>query len=94
MKYKTIEEVHVACKNGDGDESKLEIIVDNDYTGFYLSSDVDGEDDDIICRGNGEYDVTELYRLLFPTTICKGNGDYDVIELYGLLFPKAMVDRC
>lgn len=69
MKYKTIKDVYEACKNDDVDESKLEIIVDSDYTGFCLSSDVDGEDDDMICRGNGEDDVTELYRLLFPKAV-------------------------
>jgi hypothetical protein len=68
MKYNTIKELHDACKNGDIDESKLLIILDNDYTGFYIRSD-DGGDDDMICDGNGDYDVTEVYRLLFPKAI-------------------------
>ena len=82
MKYKTIKDVHEACKNGDVDESDLEIIVDNDNTGFYLTSnshlivDEDGDDE-------RQYDM-----------ICEGRGDYDIMELYQLLFPKAMVDRC
>lgn len=63
MKYKTIEEVHVACKNGDVDESKLEIILDNDVTHFSIMLD---EEDTTICKGNGDYDVIELYGLLFP----------------------------
>lgn len=68
MKYKTIKELYEASKNGDIDESKLSIILDNDYTGFYIRSD-DGGDDDMICDGNGDYDVTEVYRLLFPKAI-------------------------
>lgn len=49
MKYKTIKELHDACKNGGIDESDLEIIVDNDCTSIFLTSkscmivDEDGE---------------------------------------------------
>lgn len=65
MKYGTIKELYEAAKNGNIDESKLMIIVDNDNTGFYIE---DGGDDcdNSVCEGNGEYDVEELYRLLFP----------------------------
>ena len=63
MKYGSIEELYKAVKNGDMDESKLEIVMDNDYTGFYNKDDEDG---DMICEGNGECDLEELYRLLFP----------------------------
>lgn len=63
MKYESIEELYKAVKNGDMDESKLEIIIDNDYTGFYNQDDESG---DMICEGNGEYDLKQLYKLLFP----------------------------
>jgi len=66
MKYESIEELYKAVKNGDIDESKLEIIVDNDDTGFYIQPNNDGGWGDEICNGNGYGDVKELYRLLFP----------------------------
>lgn len=64
MKYKTINELYEGVNGGAVDESKLEIILDNDNTGFYIKSD--DEHDVLICEGNGDYDVEELYRLLFP----------------------------
>ena len=65
VKYRTIEELYDACKTGDVDESKLSIILDNDYTGFYIRSD-DGDEEDTVCNGNGDYDVMQMYILLFP----------------------------
>ena len=51
--------------DGDIDESNLEIILDNDGTGFYIKSDDDAWDSTIL-NGNGYFDIKELYELLFP----------------------------
>jgi len=68
MNYETIKGLYTGVKNGDIDESKLEIILDNDDTGFYVQSD--GEEwDDAILHGNGYSDIGELYELLFPKAI-------------------------
>ena len=64
MGYKTIKDLYEDVKNGNIDESILEIILDNDTTGFYVQSYGDGGD--LIFEGNGAYDVEELYGLLFP----------------------------
>ena len=71
MEYETIKDFHAAVKNGDIDESKLEIVLDNDNTGFYTGPAVDDEgnenDNEIIVEeARGYYDVEALYRLLFP----------------------------
>jgi len=68
MKYKTIKDLYEAVEAGVIDESKLNIILDNDNTEFYIRSDDDKFAAEI-CEGNGEYDVEELYRLLFPNAI-------------------------
>jgi len=77
--YKTIKELYEAVKRGEIDESKLEIVLDNDCTNFYLGPPV--EDDDGITVAN-EIEVEEA------------NGYYDIEKLYPLLFPKAKVDWC
>ena len=78
-KYKTIKELYEAVKNGDIDEAKLEIVLDNDCTNFYMGPP--SEDDDGIKTAN-EIEVEEA------------NGYYDIEKLYPLLFPKAKVMWC
>ena len=69
--YRTIKELYKAVKSGEIDESKLEIILDNDQTNFYIgpSEDENGNDLDnkiIVDEANGYYDIKKLYLLLFP----------------------------
>lgn len=65
MKFKTISDLHKAVKSGLVDESKLQIVLDNDSTGFYISN---GKSDTKITvqNANGYNDILELYTLLFP----------------------------
>lgn len=58
--YDTIKELHCAIRNGDIEESKLEIILDNDVTSFYYNNE-----EIIVKETNGYSDITPLYRLLF-----------------------------
>ena len=78
MKFQTIKELYEAVKAGKIDETKLEIVLDNDHTGFYLgpAEDEDGNDTD------NEIEVAEA------------NGYSDIEHLYPLLFPKATVGWC
>ena len=76
--YKTIKEFYEAVKAGEIDESKLEIILDNDCTSFYIGP---SEDE----RGN---------ELDNEIEVAEANGYYDIEKLYPLLFPKAKVKWC
>ena len=78
-KYKTIRELYEAVKAGKIDESKLEIVLDNDCTNFYLGSPF--EDDDGVMTAN-------------KIVVEEANGYYDIEKLYPLLFPKAKVMWC
>lgn len=64
-KYKTIAELYKAVQSGEIDESELTIVLDNDWTGWYLGQD-NGEDDNSVGNGHGYDDYRELYELLFP----------------------------
>lgn len=64
-KYKTITELYKAVQSGEIDESELTIVLDNDWTGWYLS-EYDGDEDNSIGDGDGYDDYRELYELLFP----------------------------
>ena len=66
--YETIKDVYEGVKNGDIDESELEIIIDNDDTGFYTTAFGDDSGTPLL-RGNGYSDVKELYELLFPNAV-------------------------
>ena len=61
--YKTIKEFYKAVKSGDIDEAKLEIVLDNDCTNFYVGS---SNDEIRVEEANGYYDIEKLYPLLFP----------------------------
>lgn len=63
-KYKTIKELYEAVKKGDIDEAKMEIILDNDCTSFYIGPSNDNEIQ--VEEANGYYDIEKLYPLLFP----------------------------
>lgn len=68
MEIKTIKELYEKVKSGEIDESQLSIVLDNDFTGFYLTNP-DDEDDPIkivVREASGYRDVEPLYRLLFP----------------------------
>jgi len=73
--YETIKELYEAVKSGEVDESKLEIVLDNDQTSFYVGP---GEDD------NGNEIDNEI-------RVAEANGYRDIESLYPLLFPKAKV---
>lgn len=64
-KYKTLSALYKDVQSGKIDESELTIVLDNDWTGWYLGED-DGENDNSVGDGEGYYDVRELYELLFP----------------------------
>ncbi len=78
MKFQTIKELYEAVKAGKIDETKLEVVLDNDCTGFYLGP---AEDE----NGNDLYNEIE---------VAESNGYYDIEKLYPLLFPKATVGWC
>ncbi len=78
MKYQTIKEFYEAVKAGKIDETKLDIVLDNDCTSFYVGP---AHDEDGLELGN-EIEVAEA------------NGYYDIEKLYPLLFPKATVGWC
>ena len=59
MIFKTIEDLYKAVSDGRVDESKLDIMLDSDYTGVYIGEEV-------IFEGNGYRDIEDLYPLLFP----------------------------
>ena len=68
--FDTIKDLFEAVKRGDVDESKLEIMMDNDQTSFYEGG-YDPDDDDQSNRikvkeANGYFDIEKLYPLLFP----------------------------
>ncbi len=69
-KYKTIQEVVEAVKDGREDESKLEVIQDNDCSHIYNgpAEDADGNkiEDTCIFRGMGYGDTDALWELVFP----------------------------
>jgi len=76
--YKTIKEFYEAVKSGEIDESKLEIILDNDRTSFYIGPSEDEEGNDL----DNKIEVAEA------------NGYADIEKLYPLLFQKAKVEWC
>ena len=76
--YKTIKEFYEAVKRGDIDESKLEIVLDNDCTSFYKGPAYNDNGDEL----DNKIRVEEA------------NGYYDIEKLYPLLFPKAKVEWC
>lgn len=66
--YDTIEQFYNDVKSEKIDESKLEIILDNDSTFFYYSEDIKDKDDNnkiVIRECNGHNDIEPLYKLLF-----------------------------
>ena len=77
-RYRTIKEFYEAVKSGEIDESKLEIILDNDRTSFYIGPSEDEEGNDL----DNEIEVAEA------------NGYADIEKLYPLLFQKAKVEWC
>ena len=67
MEYKTIKDFYEAVKSGVIDESKLEIVLDNDCTYFYCGPPSHDANDKIrVLEANGYYDIIKLYPLLFP----------------------------
>ncbi len=67
MRLETVKELVEKIKSGEVDETKLEIMLDNDDTQF----SVDGNKV-TISETNGYYDIELLYKLLFP----KANVDW------------------
>ena len=57
--YETLKELIQAIKNGEVDESKMTVSIDNDSTSIYL-------DDEKLFNGGGYDDILDLYELLFP----------------------------
>jgi len=57
--YKTLKELIQAIKDGEVDESKMTVSIDNDSTNIYL-------DDEKLFNGGGYDDILDLYELLFP----------------------------
>jgi len=76
--YKTIKELYEAVKAGEIDETKLEIVMDNDCTNFYVGPQEDA---------NGNWLDNEI-------RVQEANGYLDIEKLYPLLFPKATVGWC
>lgn len=72
--YKNLSELKLAIDREEIDGSKLEIILDNDHTGYYYKASEHGsptiEDEEIEITvksaGNGWSDNMELYKTLFP----------------------------
>ena len=69
-KYKTIQEVVEAVRAGQEDETKLEIIQDNDCSHIYNGPREDEDGDEIedacIFCGKGYSDTDDLWKLVFP----------------------------
>lgn len=68
VKYKTVKDLLSAIKAGKIKEEDLQIVLDNDNTGFYLP-DPNDPDDCLTIEvesTNGYDDIEELYNLLFP----------------------------
>ncbi len=69
-KYATIQEVVAAVKDGREDESKLEVIQDNDCSHIYNGPSEDSNGDEIenacIFKGKGYADTDDLWKLVFP----------------------------
>lgn len=65
MKFNTIKDLKNAILEGKVDEGRLEIVLDNDCTNFYLHNGTDEPDEITIKSANGYYDIEELYSLVF-----------------------------
>ncbi len=67
MKLKTLKELYDKVKSREIDESKLQIVLDNDCTMFYVGEPGEDDDNEIeVEEANGYYDIEKLYPLLFP----------------------------
>lgn len=61
IELENISDLVKMVRNGEIDESKLEIYLDNDCTGFWI------KDQQIsVSESHGYYDIEPLYKLLFP----------------------------
>ncbi len=66
-KYKTIQEVVEAVQAGEVDETKLEIVQDNDCSDIYCGPHEDEDYNSLaIFRGEGYADTDALWKLVFP----------------------------
>ena len=72
MEFKTIKDLKDAIYNGKIDETKLQVILDNDCTSFYLDDGTEDGEEIIVKSASGYYDIGELYPLVFP----KANVDW------------------
>ena len=67
MQFRTIAELLAAVNDGRIDESKLRIVLDNDFTSFRLINGDGDEGTEIrVTESTGCHDIEALYKLLFP----------------------------
>ena len=67
--YEELPELVAAVRAGDIDESQLLVMMDNDASYVMYEgpvSDLPIGDDACLWKGNGDYDVNELWPLVFP----------------------------
>ncbi|MCP4128739.1 MAG: hypothetical protein GY753_17010 [Gammaproteobacteria bacterium] len=69
LNYKTIGDLRKAIDEGIIDSGKLEIVLDNDCTNFYLNNGTDDPNEITVSSANGYCDIEELYNLVFPNAI-------------------------
>ena len=68
-KYQTIQEVVEAVKDGREDESKLQVVQDNDCSHIYNGpcEDAEGNElDSCVFSGRGYADTDALWKIVFP----------------------------
>ena len=63
--YKTIKALRAAIDAGELDESQLTVVMDNDCSHVHYGT-VREHEDNTVFRGNGYYDIEELWPALFP----------------------------
>ncbi len=67
IEYANLKELRDSIANGNIDGSKLQIVLDNDHTGYYYDDGTeDGQEIIVESAGNGYSDYCELYELYFP----------------------------
>ena len=66
-KFDTIAALKKAVDDGELDEAKLTVVMDNDCSSIYYAPAEEGpEEDDRIFAGKGHYDTEDLWPLVLP----------------------------
>ena len=65
-RYTTLKELVEAVRSGEIDESKLQVVMDNDCSHVCIPHSNPEEEGEELYNGKGYYDVEDLWPLVFP----------------------------